>query len=87
MDNDRGRHSDRELATGHHVYLVKPPGEKWQIKSYDRSWADGWTLMRATAFAEDLGWSDRRFDTEDDAYAFAEREIRGGRGARMPVVC
>lgn len=86
MDSDRGRHSDREIQAGLFVYLVKPPGEKWQIKSYDRSWLEGMTVIRATAFAEQLGWTDRRFDSEDDAYAFAAKEIRGGRGARMPAL-
>ncbi len=53
------------------VHLVSPPGtDQWRIKSYDFSWLDGMTLMKARVHAEPNGWESLEFDSTDAAVKF-----------------
>src|SRR5260370_4603507 len=93
-----GKHDSRTLETGETVHLTMDPGSKWRINAYDWSWFEGQPLgprgeplgpkelKVGTVFAQDVGWENHRFDTEDDAYAFVAKQIRAGKvpGAKQP---
>ena len=91
MTESTRKHDSRTLQTSEVVDLIKHPGSDWAVQSYHWSWfewqhlgpggiplgpsAVGWM----TFHAGDLGWEDRKLDTEDEAYAFVEDHIRSGR--------
>ncbi len=85
----QGKHDNRTLETGETVHLTMDPGSKWRIKSYDWSWFEGQHLGPGgeplgpkelkTVSAQDVGWEDRRFDTQEEAYAFVAKQIRAGK--------
>jgi len=96
MTDDNGKHDHRELPTGETAYLTKDPGSNWRVDQYERSWFDGERLIgpgggmivpnelqTRSVSAQDLGWQDRRFDTEDEAYAFVAEQIRAGKAPRL----
>ena len=76
MTSNTGGHDSRNLETGENVHLVRNPGSKWRISSYDWSWTDGLMLFTAQVFAQTLSWENLEFDTTDDAYAFVEQELK-----------
>jgi hypothetical protein len=91
MTGDNGKHDHRELQSGETVYLTKDPGSKWRIDGYDCSWFEGQhlgpggvllgpnKLKTKKVTAQAMGWEDRRFDTEVEAYAFVEEHIRANK--------
>lgn len=73
-----GEHVTHKLDSGEFVHLVSHPGsDKWQIKSFDRSWlaADHSQLITATAYAEKNGWQDLKFDSPEEATDFVRRAL------------
>jgi hypothetical protein len=72
-------HDSHILSSGEEVYLIKMPGKKWGISSYDWSWTEGQMLKTIQVFAQTLGWESMEFDTADEAYAFVERQLKKGK--------
>jgi hypothetical protein len=79
MTSHTGAHDSRTLDTGETVHVVKHPGGKWRISSYDWSWTNGLMLWTATVFAQTLAWENMDFDTADDANRFVEQQLKDGK--------
>lgn len=79
MTRQTGAHDSRDLETGETVHLVRRPGGKWRISSYDWTWTNGLMLYTATVFSQTLNWDNLDFDTPDDAYRFVEQQFRDGK--------
>ena len=79
MTSNTGAHESRDLETGETVHLVRQPGSKWRISSYDWSWTNGLMLWTAQVFAQKLGWENLEFDTPDAASAFLEQQLKEGK--------
>lgn len=76
----------KKLESGEYVTVVKDRFTlKWKIRSY--SWhlyirpVKCWSQV--DAFKE-LGWGDRDFNTDDEAFDFAERQIKSGNAPGCP---
>jgi len=85
MSNQTGKNESRTLSGGEIVYLVKEPGRKWKIESYEchqnARFVGG--PLGGLVFAHLQGlprdWKDREFDTSEAAANFAQREIQNGK--------
>ena len=80
MSEDTGRNESRTLQGGEIVYLVKDPGAKWRIRSYECRQgvaAGGFLFVWLQGLPED--WKDREFEVADQAAEFAQQEIQSGR--------
>ena len=84
MSNQTGENESRTLSGGEIVYLVKEPGRKWKIESYEchqnvrfRGPLGGLVFEHLQGLPRD--WKDREFDTSDEAANFAQREIQDGK--------
>lgn len=80
MTDDVGQNESRTLKGDEIVYLVKNPGAKWRIRSYEchHGVAAGTLIF---VWLEDLPqeWEAREFDTADEAAEFAQQEIQDGK--------
>ena len=85
MRNHTGAHDSRDLQTGETVHLVRHPGGKWRISSYDWSWTNGLMLWTARVYAQTLAWDNLDFDTIDAAYAFVEEQLRDGKAPSKAI--
>ncbi len=79
MTSNTGAHESRDLETGETVHLVRHPGSKWRMSSYDWSWTNGLMLWTAQVFAQKLGWENLEFDTPGAAYGFVEQQLKEGK--------
>ncbi|MEO8165928.1 MAG: hypothetical protein ABI619_11095 [Betaproteobacteria bacterium] len=79
MTSTTGAHDSRDLETGESVHLVRHPGGKWRISSYDWSWTNGLMLWTATTFAQTVAWENLDFDTTDEAYGFVKQQLKDGK--------
>ena len=94
MTDDTGKHDSRTLDTGVTVHLRKDPGSTWAINSFDwcQPRFEGQhigpgglplgpkrLIVPKPIFAQDVGWEDLKFDTEDEAYAFVAEQLRTGK--------
>ncbi len=80
MKNDTGENASKTLSGGEIIYLVKEPGAKWRIRSYECNQAivaGGLLFAWMQCLPED--WKDREFDNPDEATEFAQQEINNGR--------
>ena len=85
MADGVGRSESHTLAGGEIVYLVQPPGAKWNIRRYECChgvYMDGG--MPVLRYREGLpsDWSSRRFESVEDALAFVQNEIEQGKVPR-----
>ncbi len=85
----KGRNEQRTLKGGQTLYLVRPPGEKWRITQIDypsiyrpmeggpRVEEGNFLLVGILETQRGLpdSWRELRFDSEDEAVAFAESEL------------
>lgn len=80
MTDDVGRNDCRKLRGGEIVYLVKDPGAKWQILSYEcRQGVAAGGLVFVWLQGLPQEWEARQFETADEAAEFAQQEIRDGK--------
>ena len=85
MTTEPGQNESRTLEGGEIVYLVKDPGAKWKIRSYEchqnvKNKAGGRVYEEMYGLPED--WKNREFESADDAIAFVQQEIKDGRVPR-----
>ena len=80
MTDDVGRNESRTLKGGEIVYLVKDPGAKWRIRSYECRQgvaAGGRIFVSPKGLPHE--WEAREFETADEAEEFAQQEIQDGK--------
>ncbi len=76
MMPENGKHESCQLKRGEIVYLVKDPGQKWRISSYEcrqNVTAGGLVFRWLQGLPQD--WVDLEFDTAEDASEFAQQQI------------
>jgi len=83
MADESGQNDSRTLSGGEIVYLVKEPGAKWRIRSYEcgQGVAAGGLLF---VWMQGLPaeWKDLEFDDADAAAGFAQDQINQGKVPR-----
>jgi hypothetical protein len=80
MPTEKGSNESRELDGGEIVYLVKEPGAKWQIRSYEcrqnvrfSNAAGGLIFEWLQGLPQD--WKHRECESVDDAIEFVKRQV------------
>ena len=74
--SENGKQESRQLQGGEIVYLVKDPGQKWRISSYEcRQGVTAGSLVFRWLQGLPQDWKDLEFDTVDDAAEFAQQQI------------
>jgi hypothetical protein len=80
MKNDTGENASKTLNGGEIIYLVKEPGAKWRIRSYEcHQGIVAGSLLFAWMQGLPEDWKDRKFENPDEAIEFAQQEIKSGR--------
>jgi len=77
MGGNAGAHDSKRIETGELVHLIKHPGTKWFVNSYE--WSnlsdDGKMFWTARVTFQMVGWDKLEFNTTDDAYSFVQEQI------------
>ena len=84
MSNQTGKNDSRTLQGGEIVYLLKKPGHKWAICSYECMQRVRYDLgVGGLMFESKQGlpqeWNNREFDSIDDAVVFVQSQIDSGK--------
>ena len=72
-----GKNETRKLQNGEIVSLVRRPGEKWRITSYETQLHKGGFLEWNSEVPEH--WRSRVFESPNDAFSYVEQEIATGK--------
>ncbi len=79
MIDDIGQNESRTFQDGEIVHLVKDPGAKWRIRSYEfhHGLVGGLVFRHLQGLPEN--WEDREFETADQAEKFVQQQIQNGK--------
>ena len=80
MKEDKGQNESRKLEGKEEIHLLKEPGKKWRIRSYEchqRLSANGMAFEYRQFLPP--GWEGLEFDTAGEAEGFAQKEINAGK--------
>ena len=79
MSNNTVQNESRYLRDGEIVYLVKNPGSKWRISSYECPKGveiKGVLFQWLKCLPED--WKDLEFENSDQAVEFVQQQVQSG---------
>jgi hypothetical protein len=79
VSDDTVQNESRKLRGGEILYLVKDPGAKWRISSYECPQGveiEGVLFQWLQCLPED--WKDREFENTDQAVEFVQQQVQSG---------